>query len=244
MSHSYAWPSQQGAAGAPAPDGPQDIATADLGAALALAALPQAFDLAVTGLAALAVFPAAFFSGLPPGAALAAALALWGLAYAVAAVVARWPADRRRPWTGKAAARAGLTVATVAISLLPAVGHAAWAPAGLVVARLVQGLAIGRLGAGLPAHAGPGLRALAWRTWGLALLAGGGLAAALAGGLALSLGRADLLDWGWRFAFFIALALNLAAFAADLALRRASEGRPATPSQRPRLATVDGVRVA
>jgi len=243
MSHSYAWPPERTSAAAPAP-GAQDAARADLAAALTLSALPQAFDLAVTGLAAAFVFPVAVFGALAPAAALAAGLAVWALAYAVAAPIARW-----RPaagWQGKAIARGLLTAATVAISLIPLTGHIGWgAAAGLVAARLVQGLAIGQLGLGLPAGADAAQRAVARQSWGLALAAGAVLAALLAAGLGLGLGRVDLLAWGWRYPFFIALALNLAAFAADLAvLRMAAGAPPARPRQGPRLATIDGVRVA
>lgn len=240
MSHSYAWPPEQTPAAAA--QAGQDAARADLGAALALSALPQAFDLAVTGLAALAVFPAAFFGALAPAAALAAGVAVWALAYGVAAVVARWrPAGAGRD---KALARGLLTLATIAISLLPVAGHAAWAPAALVLARVFQGLAIGRLGSGLAPLPDDAQRRIARQSWGIALAASVVLTGALAAALSLTLGRADLVAWGWRYPFFIALALNLAAFAADLALQRVASGAPAVrPRQRPRLATLDGVRL-
>lgn len=242
MSHSYAWPQEQTAASAAAAQAGQRAARADLGAAVMLSALPQAFDLAVTGLAALAVFPSVFFGALAPGAAIAAGIALWALAYVVATAVARWlPA---RALQGKAAARGLLTLATVAISLLPVAGHAAWAPAALILARSLQGLAIGRLGSGLTPRADAAQRRVAGQSWGIALAAAIILAGALAAGLGFGLGREDLIAWGWRYPFFIALALNLAAFAADLALDRAASDAPTMRGhQRPRLATVDGVRL-
>lgn len=235
MSHSHAWPPEHTAPAAAAPAG-QPAAKADLVAALALSALPQAFDLVVTALAAVAIFPTVFFGRLSPELALVAGVAVWALAYAVAAIVARWGPAGAGDWRGMGAARLALTVATLAISLLPAAGHAAWAPAGLVLARLVQGLAIGRLGAGRGAEARQG--------WGIALGIGAILTTVLALALGLAVGRADLLAWGWRYPFLIALALNLAAFAADLALYRMASGAPAVRAhQRPRLATIDGVRL-
>jgi MFS family permease len=250
MSQEYAWPAawrREGEAGETAARR-REAGLGDVGLALALAGFPQAFDFAACGVLAASVLPQVFFPGLAPAAALAASLSVWMLAY-VAAWVAR-PAvaavDRIcDPRLRLILARALFTASTMTIALLPASARAAWAPGLFVAARLVQGLGLaglshGRLAPQLsPAEERRG-RLKVWAVSGaIGLVVAGGLA----GVLALVLQGPDLVAWGWRYPFVIALALNISGLVGDL--NAESVGRARRPKGRAqiRLATVFGAPV-
>ena len=103
-------------------------------------------------------------------------------------------------------------VATVLIGLLPTYAQIGiWAPAALIVLRLVQGFAVGGEWGGavlMAAEHGDAARRGFWASWPQAGVAAGNLLAA--GVLALMAGiqdEADFLAWGWRIPFLLSAGL-------------------------------------
>jgi len=103
-------------------------------------------------------------------------------------------------------------VATVLIGLLPTYAQIGiWAPAALIVLRLVQGFAVGGEWGGavlMAAEHGDAARRGFWASWPQAGVAAGNLLAA--GVLALLAGlqdEADFLSWGWRVPFLLSVLL-------------------------------------
>ena len=103
-------------------------------------------------------------------------------------------------------------VATVLIGLLPTYAQIGiWAPAGLILLRLVQGFAVGGEWGGavlMAAEHGDSARRGFWASWPQAGVAAGSLLSA--GVLALLAGiqsEADFLAWGWRIPFLLSAIL-------------------------------------
>ncbi len=103
-------------------------------------------------------------------------------------------------------------VATVLIGLLPTYAQIGiWAPAGLIVLRLVQGFAVGGEWGGavlMAAEHGDSARRGFWASWPQAGVAAGSLLSA--GVLALMASiqtEADFLSWGWRLPFLLSALL-------------------------------------
>ncbi|MEA3064588.1 MAG: hypothetical protein QOJ27_1034 [Sphingomonadales bacterium] len=103
-------------------------------------------------------------------------------------------------------------VATMLIGLLPSYGQIGiWAPAGLILLRLVQGFAVGGEWGGavlMAAEHGDSARRGFWASWPQAGVAAGSLLSA--GVLALMAGlqtEADFLSWGWRLPFLLSALL-------------------------------------
>jgi metabolite-proton symporter len=103
-------------------------------------------------------------------------------------------------------------VATVLIGLLPTYARIGlWAPAGLIVLRLVQGFAVGGEWGGavlMAAEHGDSARRGFWASWPQAGVAAGSLLSA--GVLALMAAiqsESDFLAWGWRVPFLLSALL-------------------------------------
>lgn len=197
---------------------------AELAPAVALSGLPQAFDLAVGAYLAVFILPAVMLPMLGSQQAIVAAVAAGSLAYA-AMPVGRWlaAAIQARFGAGVAitAARFLLGASTAAIAFLPDAATAGvLAIAMLGALRVAQGVGMGAL-----ADDGRVFRDLAGagRAWAcvirftpvaLGLVA----AAAVLGILSAALSHGDMLDWGWRYPFVMAVALNVVALFAQLRL--------------------------
>src|SRR5687768_15297599 len=103
-------------------------------------------------------------------------------------------------------------VATVLIGLLPTYAQIGiWAPAALILLRLVQGFAVGGEWGGavlLVAEHGDRERRGFWASWPQAgVPAGNLLAAGVLAILAATLSEADFLAWGWRIPFLLSVVL-------------------------------------
>jgi metabolite-proton symporter len=103
-------------------------------------------------------------------------------------------------------------VATVLIGLLPtyaAVG--AWAPAGLIALRLVQGFAVGGEWGGavlMAAEHGDARRRGFWASWPQAGVAAGSLlSTGVLAVMASAMSDAEFLAWGWRVPFLLSAVL-------------------------------------
>jgi MFS family permease len=116
-----------------------------------------------------------------------------------------------------------LGTSTVSISFLPGYAQIGFASAGLLaVARIGQGLALGGAWDGLASllslNAPEGRRGWYAMMPQLGAPLGLILASALFVFFLLNLSQADFLDWGWRYPFFVAFAINVVALFARLRL--------------------------
>jgi metabolite-proton symporter len=139
--------------------------------------------------------------------------------------------------------------ATVLIGILPTYARIGlWAPAGLIVLRLVQGFAVGGEWGGavlMAAEHGDAERRGFWASWPQAGVAAGSLLSA--GVLALMAGlqsEADFLAWGWRVPFLLSALLVAVGWyirnrVAESPMFEASLGEAEAP---PRLPALDVLR--
>jgi MFS family permease len=102
------------------------------------------------------------------------------------------------------------------MGLLPAYASiGAWAPALLLLLRVLQGAAIGGEAPGawvfVSEHVSPRHRSLACGTLSAGLLAGILVGALVAAGIGAALSDAQLLDWGWRVPFVVGGVFGLGA---------------------------------
>ncbi|HUO23540.1 MAG TPA: hypothetical protein VMU59_13570 [Caulobacteraceae bacterium] len=176
--------------------------------------MPESIDFFVWAFVAVAVLPQTAFAALGSTMGLLAGLAVWALAYPVRGLASRFfrsghgPAEPVR----LIGARMVLALSTAAVAFVPGAGHGLAAVAVVVALRVGQGVGMGGLVHPETAESREG-RALGW-VFGAAmgLVAAVGVTAALA----LSVPWQDYLAWGWRYAFLLALPINLVALFADL----------------------------
>ncbi|MBC5782024.1 MFS transporter [Ramlibacter sp. USB13] len=202
------------------------VAPGDIAVGVVVGRASEYFDFFVYGIASVLVFPAVFFPFAGRFEGILWAFALLALAFVVRPVgTLLGMALQRRFGRG-----AKLTVAlfllgssTVGIALLPSYGAAGAAAIGLLVAcRIGQGLALGGSWDGLPSllalNAPEGKRGwyamLGQLGAPLGFLVACGLFAYLWGNLSTT----DFHEWGWRFPFFAAFAINVVALFARLRL--------------------------
>ena len=202
------------------------------------------FDYFVYALASVLVFPAVVFPYADPVTATLLSFAIFSLAF-----VARPFGTLLFMWIDRQYGRSvKLTLAlfllggsTMAIALLP--GHAQIGMLSAVllsVFRFGQGVALGGAWDGLPSLLA--LNAPKERRGWFAMLPQLGaplgllVATALFAYFLTGLSSADFLDWGWRFPFFVALAINVVALFARLRIvatpefQKAFESRELQPS--------------
>ncbi len=202
------------------------LAPGDIAVGVVIGRASEYFDFFVYGIASVLVFPAVFFPFLDPLQGTLWAFALLALAFVVRPLgtLAGMQLQRRFGRAAKlAAALFLLGTSTVGIALLP--GYASAGPAAialLALFRVGQGLALGGSWDGLPSLLA--LNAPPHRRGSYAMLAQLGapfgflVACALFAFLWSQLSSADFLDWGWRYPFFAAFAINVVALFARLRL--------------------------
>ncbi len=182
------------------------------------------FDFFVYALASVLVFPAVVFPYVDPVTGTLYSFALFSLAFLArpfGTLLFTWLDRRHGRGTKLTLALFLLGGSTMAIALLP--GHQSigvWSAVLLGVFRFGQGMALGGAWDGLPT-----LLALSaprekrgWYAMIPQLGAPLGLlvAAALFAYFMTGLSQADFLSWGWRYPFFVALAINVVALFARL----------------------------
>ncbi|WP_028080661.1 MFS transporter [Solimonas soli] len=188
--------------------------------------ISEFFDFFVFGLASVLVFPKVYFPFAAPLQAMAYSFAVFSLAF-VARPFGSLLARFIHRWYGRGTK---LTVAlfmlgtsTAGIAFLPSyeeIGMAAIVLLALL--RVGQGLALGASWDGLPSLLA--LNAPKNRRGWYAMIAQLGaplgfmLAAALFAFLLHSLSDADFREWGWRYPFYVAFAINVVALFARLRL--------------------------
>lgn len=192
--------------------------------AVILARMTEFFDFFIYAIASALVFPHVFFSFVDPLTATLYSFAVFSLAFIARPIgsLIFLQIDRRFGRAVKLmAALFTLCGSTMAISFLPSYAEAGMlAPCLLAVFRIGQGLGLGGAWDGLVsllAMNAPSKQ----RGWyammpqiGAAM--GFGLASAFFIVFVTQLSNAEFLAWGWRFPFFVALALNVLALFARL----------------------------
>ncbi|WP_174279332.1 MFS transporter [Sphingomonas bacterium] len=202
------------------------VAPGEIAIGVVIGRTGEFFDFFVYAIASVLVFPALVFPYVDRLTGTAYAFALFALAY-VARPFGTWlfmTVDRRHGRSVKlTAALFLLGTSTMAMAFLP--GYASIGSASAVVLALLrigQGLALGGTWDGLAS-----LLALnvppARRGWyAMIPQLGAPLGLMVASGLfaffAATLSAADFLDWGWRYPFFVAFAINVVALFARLRL--------------------------
>lgn len=205
---------------------PSEVAPGEIAVGVVIGRASEYFDFFVYGIASVLVFPAVFFPFMDRLQGLLASFAIFALAFVsrpVGTVVSMWVQKRWGRGTKLTMALFLLGTCTAGIAFLP--GYADWgvyAIALLALFRLGQGAALGGSWDGLPsllALNAPDQRRGWYAMMGqLGAPVGFIIAAALFAYITTSLSTADFLDWGWRYPFFAAFALNVVALFARLRL--------------------------
>lgn len=184
------------------------------------------FDFFVFGIACVLVFPYVFFPHLTLLNGMLAAFSVFALAFIARPIGTAIAMAIQRRWgraTKLTLALLLLGTATVGMALLPGygeLGHSAiWL---LVLLRVLQGLALGGSWDGLPSllalSAPPEKRGWYSMLGQLGAPLGFVVAAALFAYLYGALSHAEFVEWGWRFPFCVAFAINVVALFARLRL--------------------------
>jgi MFS family permease len=198
------------------------------------------FDFFVYGLGSILVFPKLIFSFAPnPVAATLMSFALFPLAFLarpVGSFVFMWIDRNYGRGTKLTVALVILGGSTASIAFLP--GYATigyWAVALLALFRLGQGFSLGGAWDGLASllnlSAPPNHRGWYAMIPQLGAPIGFALASILFGYFVNSLSEADFLEWGWRYPFFVAFAINVVALFARLRIVASKEFGAAMDAQ-------------
>ena len=216
----------------PSPSSPRpapatSVAPSEIAVGVVIGRSSEYFDFFVYGIAAVLVFPAVFFPYLGPLEGQLLSFALVALAFCVRPIGTLVGMSIQRRWgrgTKLAVALMLLGTSTVGIALLPAHHDqtAPWAGVLLALLRVGQGLALGGSWDGLPSLLA--LNAPRHRRGWYAMLGqlGAPLGLLVAAGLYAhqwyTLSQEEFLNWGWRYPFFAAFAINVVALFARLRL--------------------------
>ncbi|HEY1090120.1 MAG TPA: MFS transporter [Burkholderiaceae bacterium] len=184
------------------------------------------FDFFVFGIACSLVFPSEFFPFLPRLDATLWSFVIFAFAFIARPVGTLLAMELQRRFSRETKLTAALFLlgtCTAGIAFLP--GYDSLGAASIVLLALLrigQGLALGGSWDGLPSllalHAPPQKRGWYAMLGQLGAPLGFVMAASLFAFLVGNLDSADFLDWGWRYPFFVAFAVNVVALFARLQL--------------------------
>ncbi|HOV95627.1 MAG TPA: MFS transporter [Thermomonas sp.] len=206
--------------------GHQEVAPGELAVGVVIGRASEYFDFFVYGIASALVFPKVFFPFAEPLQGTLYAFAVFALAFLVrplGSVISFKIQTRWSRGTKLTVALFLLGTATAGIAFLPS--YATLGSASIVLLalfRLLQGFALGGSWDGLPSLLA--LNAPKQRRGWYAMLGQLGapvgfiVAAALFAFLISNLSAKDFYDWGWRYPFFAAFAINVVALFARLRL--------------------------
>ncbi|TXN24967.1 MFS transporter [Methylobacterium sp. WL19] len=203
-----------------------EVAPGDIAVGVLIGRTSEFFDFFVFGIASVLIFPKVFFPFVPALDGTLYAFALFALAFVARPIgsVIFMEIDRRHGRGVK------LTIAlfllggsTVSIAFLPTYHSIGMASIWLLAAfRIGQGLALGGAWDGLASLLS--IKAPSDRKGWYAMIPqlgapiGFGLASALFSFFLANLTMDDFLDWGWRYPFYVAFAVNVVALFARLRL--------------------------
>lgn len=225
-SHSIPVPRPHAASANHSAEPPAGVAPGDIAVGVVIGRASEYFDFFVFGIASVLVFPAVFFPFVDQLQGTLYAFGLFSLAFVARPLgtLAGMSIQRRFGRSAKlSAALLLLGCSTASMALLPGFQSAGvLAIALLALCRIGQGLALGGSWDGLPSLLA--LNAPEQRRGWYAML--GQLGAPLGFLIACSLfaylwgnlSKQEFLDWGWRYPFFAAFAINVVALFARLRL--------------------------
>jgi MFS family permease len=202
------------------------LAPGDIAVGVVIGRASEYFDFFVFGIASVLVFPTVFFPFTDRLYGTLAAFAVFATAFVARPLgtLAGMAAQRRFGRGAKlTAALFLLGTATVTMALLPGYGTAGVLAIVLLVAcRIAQGLALGASWDGLPSllamNAAPNRRGWYAMLGQLGAPLGFVVACGLFAYLWANLDPVDFYEWGWRYPFFAAFAINVVALFARLRL--------------------------
>jgi MFS family permease len=204
----------------------EDVTPGEIAVGVIIGRSSEYFDFFVFGIACVLVFPSLLFPFFSRLDGTLAAFAIFSVAFVARPVGTAISMAVQRRWgrgTKLTLALFVLGASTAGMAFLPSYTSAgAMAIVSLVILRVGQGLALGGSWDGLPsllALSAPKER----RGWfamigQLGAPIGFVMAASLFAYLHSSLSSAEFLDWGWRYPFFVAFAINVVALFARLRL--------------------------
>lgn len=204
----------------------EDVTPGEIAVGVVIGRASEYFDFFVFGIACVLVFPSLLFPFLSHLDGTLAAFAIFAIAFVARPFGTAISMAVQRRWgrgTKLTLALCVLGVCTVGMAFLPGYATAgAAAIVALAALRFGQGLALGGSWDGLPsllAMAAPPERRGWYAMVGqLGAPLGFVLAASLFAYLYGSLSLAEFLDWGWRYPFCVAFAINVVALFARLRL--------------------------
>ena len=191
-----------------------------------MARVTDYFGFFVYGIASALVFPELFFPMLSPAGGLLASFAVFSLAF-LARPISGLLARKLQYVIGRPAkvalALMVLVTATVAIGLLPGYASIGWlAPTLLIILRICQGLGLGGAWDGITLQLQDAAPEGRKGAYAIIPQLGGPIGFAVAAAvfyvLTDFLTHEEFLKWGWRFAFFAAMALNVVSLFARMRL--------------------------
>ncbi|QNP49403.1 MFS transporter [Diaphorobacter aerolatus] len=204
----------------------EDVTPNEIAVGVIIGRSSEYFDFFVFGIACVLVFPFTLFPFLSRLDGTLMSFAIFALAFIARPVGTAIGMAVQRRWgrgTKLSIAMLTLGVCTVGMAFLPnyaAVGSTAIVV--LIVLRIGQGLALGGSWDGLPSLLAMGVpkdkRGWYSMIGQLGAPLGFIIAAALFAYLYSSLPVSEFLDWGWRYPFFVAFAINVVALFARLRL--------------------------
>jgi MFS family permease len=210
----------------PNADTHSEVAPGEIAVGVVIGRASEYFDFFVYGIASALVFPSVFFPFLGKLEGTLWSFAIFALAFIArpfGTVLFMWIQTRWERSTKLTAALFLLGTCTAGIAFLP--GYSTIGALSIVLLslfRVGQGIALGGSWDGLPSLLA--LNAPKHRRGWYAMLgqlgapAGFIIAAGLFAFLNSSLSKEDFLDWGWRYPFFAAFAINVVALFARLRL--------------------------
>ncbi|HWL57042.1 MAG TPA: MFS transporter [Paracoccus sp. (in: a-proteobacteria)] len=200
------------------------VSPSDIAVGVIIGRSSEFFDFFVFAIASVIIFPQRYFSFADPLTA-----TLWSFAVFALAFLARplgtaffMVIDRRYGKSTKLTlALLILGTSTVGMGLIPSYAQIGWASiAVLCFLRIGQGFALGGAWDGLPSllnmNAPEGRRGLYVMVPQLGAPVGLIVASLLFAYLLANMSQADFLNWGWRYPFFVAFAINVVALFARL----------------------------
>ncbi|MGH8540105.1 MAG: MFS transporter [Stenotrophobium sp.] len=202
------------------------VAPSDIAVGVIIGRTSEHFDFFVFGIASVLIFPSVFFPFVPLLQGMIYSFTLFSLGFVArpfGSLLFRLIHDHYGRGAKLTAALFALGTTTAGIAFLPSYDSLGMtAVVMLALLRIGQGLAVGGSWDGLPsllALSAPKER----RGW-YAMMSqisapiGFMIAAALYAYLDMNLSVADFMDWGWRYPFYVAFAINVVALFARLRL--------------------------
>ncbi|MDN0084766.1 MFS transporter [Crenobacter sp. SG2305] len=202
------------------------LAPGEIAVGVVIGRTSEYFDFFVFGIACVLVFPSVFFPFVSRLDGMLLAFVVFAPAFVVRPLGTMLFMNFQRRWgrgTKLTISLFVLGIATAGIAFLP--GYAdigGWSITLLVLLRLLQGIGLGGSWDGLPSllalNTPPQRRGWYAMLGQLSAPIGFMIAGSLFLFLHTQLDNADFIDWGWRYPFFVAFAINVVALFARLRL--------------------------